>query len=64
MGIIDNAKDALDATGEKVKRSFEDTKDRLDDKADEHEAESNVKKAEAERDATQVKNDYKEKLRD
>ena len=71
MGFIDNAKDALDATGQKIGRAVEDAKDRIDDKVDEAKADSKVKKAEAEvkhaeaeRGATETKNDFKATLRD
>lgn len=70
MGFADDAKDALKATGQKIGRAAEDAKDRLDDKVDDVQAEAKVKKAEsdvkhaeAERSATQAKNDFKENLR-
>ncbi len=64
MGLLDNAKDAAEATGDRIREGFEDAKDRLDDKADEVRAEREVKQAEANRDATHAKNEYKESLRD
>jgi hypothetical protein len=71
MGILDNAKDAAEATGKKIGRAVEDAKERLSDKADEVKAESEVKKAEADvkraeaaRESTAAKNEYKEGLRD
>jgi hypothetical protein len=64
MGVFDDAKDAAEATGEKVGDWAEDTKDRIGDKVDEVKADTNVKRAESERDATKAKNDYKEGLRD
>ncbi|MEO6942619.1 MAG: hypothetical protein ABI238_03650 [Terrimesophilobacter sp.] len=64
MGILDNAKDAADATGEKAGEWIKDVKDRASDKVDELQAEVAVKRAEAERDATKAKNDYKESLRE
>ncbi|WP_440709807.1 hypothetical protein [Herbiconiux sp. YIM B11900] len=64
MGFIDDAKDAAQATGKKIGEAFDDAKERISDKADEAKAENEVKKAEAERDATKAKNDYKESLRD
>ena len=71
MGFAENAKDALDATGQKIGRAFEDTKDRIEDKVDEikadaevKRAEAGVKHAEAERDATKATNEFKEDLRD
>jgi hypothetical protein len=71
MGILDDAKDAADATGKKVGEWVDDTKERISDKVDEVQAEgevkraeADVKRAEAERDATKAKNEYKEELRD
>ena len=70
MGFADDAKDALDATGQKIGRAAEDAKERVSDKFDEvkadaevKKAEGDVKRAEAERDSTKAKNDYKEGLR-
>ncbi|MFZ4894078.1 hypothetical protein ACL9RL_06480 [Plantibacter sp. Mn2098] len=64
MGILDDAKDALKATGEKIGDAVEDAKERIEDKVDEAKADAKVKQAETERDATKAKNDYKEQLRD
>ena len=64
MGVMDNAKDAAEATGKKVGEWVEDTKERVGDKVDEVQADAEVKRAEADRDATKAKNDYKENLRD
>ena len=71
MGLLDNAKDAADATGKKVGEWAEDTKERVSDRVDEAKAEAEVKRAEREvskaemdRDVTTAKNEYKEKLRD
>jgi hypothetical protein len=71
MGIMDNAKDAAEATGRKVGEFVDDTKERISDKADEVKAEGDVKaaeadlkRAEANREATEAKNEYKEQLRD
>lgn len=71
MGLLDNAKDAADATGKKVGEWAEDTKERVGDRVDEAKAEAEVKRAEREvskaemdRDVTTAKNEYKEKLRD
>ena len=70
MGLLDNAKDAAQATGKKIGEFADDTKERVGDAVDDvkadakvRSAEADVKKAEAERDATQKKNDYKEDLR-
>lgn len=64
MGLLDDAKDAAQATGEKIGRTVDDAKDRIGDHADEAKANADVKRAESERDATAAKNDYKEQLRD
>jgi hypothetical protein len=64
MGIIDNAKETLSAVGEKVKRETHDLKDKVHDKKDEIDAESEVRKAEADRDAVKKRNDVKESVRD
>ena len=39
MGLLDNAKDAAEATGKKIGEAFDDAKERLSDKADEVRAE-------------------------
>jgi hypothetical protein len=64
MGFMDDAKDAADATGDKIREGFDDAKERVSDKVDEVQADGEVRKAEAHRDATHAKNDYKEALRD
>lgn len=64
MGIMDDAKDAAEATGKKIGEAVEDAKDRIGDKVDEVKADADVKRAEAARDATKAKNEYKESLRD
>lgn len=64
MGFMDDAKDAAEATGKKIGEWADDTKERVSDKADEMKAAAEVRKAEADRDRVQAKNEYKEKLRD
>jgi hypothetical protein len=64
MGLMENAKDAAEATGKKIGRAADDMKERVGDRVDEMKADADVKRAEHERDATKAKNDYKEKLRD
>jgi len=64
MGFTDDAKDAADQMGDKVKDAWEDTTERVGDKVDEMKADANAKKAEKERDAVHAKNDVKEELRD
>ncbi|MGN6502892.1 MAG: hypothetical protein ACTHKX_08330 [Pseudolysinimonas sp.] len=64
MGLMDDAKDAAEATGKKVGEWADDTKERISDKVDEMQADADVKKAEAHRDAVEHKNEYKEQLRE
>ncbi|WP_439592828.1 hypothetical protein [Microbacterium sp.] len=64
MGFLDDAKETAEAVGEKIKRGFEDTTDRIGDKVDEHKAEADVKKAEAEAESVKTRNSIKEELRD
>lgn len=64
MGFLDDAKDAAEATGKKIGRAVDDTKERVGDHIDEAKADAKVEQAERERDATKAKNDYKESLRD
>ena len=64
MGFADDAKETAGAVGEKIERTWEDTTDRIGDKVDEMKADADVKKAEAERDSVQKRNEIKEDLRD
>ena len=64
MGLLDDAKDAAEATGKKIGETVDDAKERISDRADEAKADADVTKAERERDATVKKNEYKESLRD
>lgn len=64
MGVLEDAKETLGAAGERVKREVQDAGDRVNDKFDEHKAEAEVKKAEAERDSVKQRNELKEDLRD
>jgi hypothetical protein len=64
MGAIDDAKDAAKAAGKKIGEWADDAKERISDGVDEARADAKVKKAEAERDATKTKNDFKEGLRE
>lgn len=63
MGFLEDAKDAAETAGRKIKETAEDIGDKIGDKVDELKAEGKVKQAEAERDATKAKNDLNEKLR-
>ena len=47
MGFLDDAKDAAETAGRKIKEAYEDTADRIGDKVDEVKADHEVKKAEA-----------------
>ncbi|WP_137845869.1 hypothetical protein [Microbacterium sp. 2FI] len=64
MGFLDDAKQTAEAVGEKIQDTWEDTTDRIGDKADEKKADAEVKKAEAERDSVRTRNSIKEELRD
>lgn len=64
MGFMDDAKDVAETAGRKVKEGFEDTKDRIGDRVDEAKADAEVRKAEADRDRVQKRNEIKEDLRD
>lgn len=64
MGFMDDAKETAEAVGEKVSRTWEDTTDRIGDKVDEMKADADVKKAEADRDSVEKRNEIKEELRD
>lgn len=63
MGFLDDAKEAAETAGRKIKEGFEDTKDRIGDKVDEVKADAEVKKAEAERDSVEKRNEVKADLR-
>lgn len=64
MGFIDDAKETAETAGRKLKDKWEDTTDRLGDKVDEAKADANVKKAEAEKESVERRNEVKENLRD
>lgn len=64
MGFIDDAKSTAETAGRKIKDAFEDTADRIGDKVDEAKANADVKKAEADRDRVEKRNEVKEELRD
>lgn len=64
MGFIDDAKETAETAGRKIKDAVEDTADRIGDKIDEVKADAKVKKAEAERDSVEKRNEVKEQLRD
>ena len=66
MGLLDNAKETIDAAATKVGRAVEDGVDRVNDKVDEVKADAEVKKAQAQAEADAVKrrNEVKEDLRD
>ena len=63
MGFLDDAKDAAETAGRKIKEAYEDTADRIGDKVDEIKADAEVKKAEAERDSVEKRNEVKADLR-
>lgn len=63
MGFMDDAKETAETAGRKIKDAFEDTAERIGDKVDEVKADAEVKKAEAEREAVNKRNDVKADLR-
>ena len=63
MGFLDDAKDAAETAGRKIKEAYEDTADRIGDKVDEVKADHEVKKAEAERESVKKKNEVYAELR-
>lgn len=63
MGFMDDAKETAETAGRKIKEAFDDTADRIGDKVDEVKADADVKKAEAERDAVEKRNEAKAQLR-
>jgi hypothetical protein len=64
MGFMDDAKEVAETTGRKIKDAWEDTTDKIGDKVDEAKADANVRKAEAEKESVERRNDIKEHLRD
>ncbi|WP_025134634.1 hypothetical protein [Leucobacter sp. PH1c] len=64
MGFLDDAKANAEAAAKKVGQAVEDGIDKAKDKIDEFQAEAEVKKAEAERDAVKARNDVKDEMRD
>lgn len=63
MGFLDDAKETAETAGRKIEDAWDDTKDRVGDKIDEKKADSEVRKAEAERDSVHARNDAKAKMR-
>jgi hypothetical protein len=64
MGFIDDAKETAETAGRKLKDKWDDTTDRIGDKIDEAKADANVKKAEAEKESVERRNEVQENLRD
>lgn len=63
MGFADDAKETAETMGRKMKDAWDDTTDRIGDQVDEWQADANVKKAEAERDSVEKRNEVKANLR-
>ncbi len=63
MGFLDDAKDAAETAGRKIKEAYEDAADRIGDKVDEVRADHEVTKAEAERESVKKKNEVNAELR-
>lgn len=64
MGFMDDAKETAETAGRKIKEAWDDATDRIGDKVDEAKADAEVKKAEANKESVEQRNDLKEKLRD
>ena len=64
MGFIDDAKDAAQTAGRKAKEAWDDAADRVGDRIDEVKADAQVRKAEAEKESVERRNDLKEQMRD
>lgn len=64
MGFMEDAKETVETAGRKIEDKWEDTTDAIGDKIDEKKADADVKKAEAERDSVQTRNELKAKMRD
>ncbi|GAA5026280.1 hypothetical protein ACFQRL_11990 [Microbacterium fluvii] len=63
MGFMDDAKETAETVGRKMKDAWDDTADRIGDKVDEAKADANVKKAEAEKESVEKRNELKEQVR-
>lgn len=63
MGFMEDAKQTAETAGRKIQDKWEDTADAIGDKIDEKKADADVKKAEAERDSVQTRNELKEQMR-
>ncbi|CAN5388961.1 hypothetical protein BH10ACT5_BH10ACT5_22180 [soil metagenome] len=63
MGFMEDAKQTAETAGRKIQDKWEDTTDAIGDKIDEKKADADVKKAEAERDSVQTRNELKEQMR-
>ena len=61
---MDDAKDAAPADGREIGEVADDTEERVSNRVEVVRAEGDVKRAEAERDASTAENDVKEELRD
>ncbi len=64
MGFIDDAKDAAQTAGRKAKEAWEAAADRVGDRVDEVKADAQVRRAEAEKESVERRNDLKEQMRD
>ena len=64
MGFTDDAKETADTAGRKIQDAWEDMADKVGDKVDAAKADANVKKAEAEKESVETRNDIKARMRD
>ena len=63
MGFIDDAKETAETAGRKIQDAWEDTTDKVGDKLDAAKADANLKKAEAEKESVETRNDVKARMR-
>lgn len=64
MGVLDDAKDLAKTAGEAIAEKAGDLKEMASDALDGLKADANVKKAEAEKEVTDAKNEAKEAIRE
>jgi len=63
MGFIDDAKETAETAGRKIQDAWEDTTDKVGDKVDAAKADANLKKAQAEKESVETRNDVKAHIR-
>ena len=63
MGFTDDAKETAETAGRKIQDAWEDMADKVGDKVDAAKADANVKKAQAEKESVETRNDIKAHMR-